>query len=126
MLFSLDAGSRMDGIAALDLWDFAIEVLHSSSNHARARRDQSRHKYCDKRSNERTKEQSLKLEDFGSTEVGYATANAKLSRHHALLYICQDNEAVMKMIIKGRSPTMRHVSRTDSVALDWLFDRIKS
>ena len=25
---------------------------------------------------------------------------------------------------KGRSPTMRHVSRTDRVALDWLFDRI--
>ena len=29
-----------------------------------------------------------------------------------------------KMIIKGRSPTMRHVSRTHRVALDWLFDRI--
>ena len=32
-------------------------------------------------------------------------------------------EAVIKMIIKG-SPTMRHVSRTHRVALDWLFDRI--
>ena len=28
------------------------------------------------------------------------------------------------MIIKSRSPTMRHVSRTHRVALDWLFDRI--
>ena len=28
------------------------------------------------------------------------------------------------MIIKGRSPTMRRVSRTHRVALDWLFDRI--
>ena len=28
------------------------------------------------------------------------------------------------MIIKGRSPTMRHVSRTHRVAFDWLFDRI--
>ena len=28
------------------------------------------------------------------------------------------------MIIKGRSPTMRHVSRTHRVVLDWLFDRI--
>ena len=28
------------------------------------------------------------------------------------------------MIIKGRSPTMRHVSRIHRVALDWLFDRI--
>ena len=40
------------------------------------------------------------------------------------LYIFEDNEAVIKMIIKGRSPTMRHVSRTHRVALDWLFDRI--
>ena len=33
------------------------------------------------------------------------------------------NEAVIKMIIKGRSPTIRHVSRTHRVALGWLFDR---
>ena len=30
----------------------------------------------------------------------------------------------MKIVIKGRSPSMRHVSRTHRVALDWLFDRI--
>ena len=36
----------------------------------------------------------------------------------------EDSEAVIKMITKGRSPTMRHVSRTHRVALDWLFDRI--
>ena len=28
------------------------------------------------------------------------------------------------MIIKGRSPTLRHVSRTHRIALDWLFDGI--
>ena len=38
--------------------------------------------------------------------------------------IFEDNEALIKMIIKGRSPTMRHVSRSQRVALDWLFDRI--
>ena len=36
----------------------------------------------------------------------------------------EDNEALIKMIFKGRSPTMRHVSRTHRVALDWLVDRI--
>ena len=46
------------------------------------------------------------------------------SRKEVLLYIFEDSEAVIKMIIKGRSPTMRHVSRTHRVALDWLFDRI--
>ena len=28
------------------------------------------------------------------------------------------------LLYAGRSPTMRHVSRTHRVALDWLFDRI--
>ena len=46
------------------------------------------------------------------------------SRKEALLSIFEDNEAVIKMIIKGRRPTMRHVSRTHRVALDGLFDRI--
>ena len=37
----------------------------------------------------------------------------------------KDNEAVIKMITKGRSPTMRHVSRTNRVALEEsLYDRI--
>ena len=31
-IISLGAGLRMDGIPALDLWDFVIEVLHSDSN----------------------------------------------------------------------------------------------
>ena len=29
---SLDAGLRMDGISALDLWDLVIEAFHSSTN----------------------------------------------------------------------------------------------
>ena len=40
------------------------------------------------------------------------------------LNIFEVNEAVIKMIIKGRSPTVRDVSRTLRFALDWLFDRI--
>ena len=35
-----------------------------------------------------------------------------------LLSVFEDNEAVIKMIIKGRSPTMRHVSRTDRFTID--------
>ena len=41
-----------------------------------------------------------------------------------MLHILEDNEPVIKMIIKGRSPTMRDVSRTHRVAHDWFFDRI--
>ena len=35
-----------------------------------------------------------------------------------------NTEAVMKMIMKGRSAAIRHVSRTHRVPLDRLFDRI--
>ena len=54
-------------------------------------------------------------------------SNVQFSHQEALLYVFdvfEDNEAVIKMMIKGRSPTMRHVFRTHRVALDWLFDRI--
>ena len=56
--------------------------------------------------------------------VDFIPSNVHSSRQEALLKIFEDNEAMIKMIIKGRSPTMRHVSRTHRVALDWLFDRI--
>ena len=39
-------------------------------------------------------------------------------------FFFEDPEAAIKMIIRGRRPTMRHVSRTHRVALDWLFDRV--
>ena len=57
-------------------------------------------------------------------DIGVVPSKVQSARQEALLYVFEDNEAVIKMIIKGRSPTMRHVSRTHRVALDWLFDRI--
>ena len=53
--------------------------------------------------------------------VDRVPSNVQFSHQEALLYVF--DEAVINMIIKGRSPTMRHVSRTHRVALDWLFDR---
>ena len=57
-------------------------------------------------------------------DIDAVLSNVQSARQEALLYVFEDNEAVIKMIMKGRSPTMRHVSRTHRVALDWLFDRI--
>ena len=57
-------------------------------------------------------------------DIDSVHSNVQSARQEALLYVFEDNEAVIKMIMKGRSPTMRHVSRTHRVALDWLFDRI--
>ena len=56
-------------------------------------------------------------------DIHFVPSNVLSACQEALLYVFEDNEAVIKKIIKGRSPTMRHVSRTHRVAPDWLFDR---
>ena len=56
--------------------------------------------------------------------IDHVPPNGTYSGSNAVLYAFEDNEAVIKMMIKGRSPTVRHVPRTHRVALDWLFDRI--
>ena len=50
-------------------------------------------------------------------DIDAVPSNVQSARQEALLYVFEDNEAVIKMIIKGRSPTMRHVSRTHPVVL---------
>ena len=57
-------------------------------------------------------------------QVDNVPSNTHSSQGDSKWYIFEDNEAVVKMVIKGSSPTIRHVSRTHRVALDWLFDRI--
>ena len=56
--------------------------------------------------------------------VDFIPSNVNSSHQEDLLYVFEDNEAVIKTTFKGRSPTMRHVSRTHRVALDWSSDRI--
>ena len=53
--------------------------------------------------------------------IDNVSSNVKHSGSGAMLHVFEDNEAVITMIIKGRSPTVRHVSTTHRVALDWLF-----
>ena len=50
-------------------------------------------------------------------DIDAVLSNVQSARQEALLYVFEDTEVVIKMIIKGRSPTMRHVSRTHRVAL---------
>ena len=60
----------------------------------------------------------------GLDNVDFISSNVNSSRQEALFFSLKTTKDVIKMIIKGRSPTMKHVSRTHRVALDWLFDRI--
>ena len=49
---------------------------------------------------------------------------AQESSNRAHVFLFEDTEPVLQMIIKGSSPHMRHVSRTHRVNLDWLLERI--
>ena len=114
-IISLDTGLRLDGLPAQELWDLIVSVLGNISRISdRTVKPESgyhkHHKSCNKIDVTR--------------DIDAVPSNAQSARQEALLYVFEDNEAVIKMIIKGRSPTMRHVSRTHRVALDWLFDRI--
>ena len=51
-------------------------------------------------------------------DIECVPSNVRFSHQEALLNVFEDNEAVIKMIIKGRSPTLRHVLRIHRVALD--------
>ena len=118
-IISLDAGLRMDGIPAFDLWDLVVEVLHCSSHQAHG--NLQRNRPSSKHINTQIKTR-IQRNDLEFSNVDYVSSNVKSFRSGAMLYILRINEAVVKMIIKSRSSTMRHVSRTHRVALDWLFD----
>ena len=118
-IISLVAGLRLDGIPALDLWDLIVSVLGNTIQTPDSSVRPVVNGDKDHRSNKRSQGMINVLNN-----IDCVPSNVQFSRKEALLYVFEDNEAVIKMIIKGRSPTMRHVSRTHRVALDWLFDRI--
>ena len=113
-IISLDDGLGLDGIFALDLWDLIVSALENTiQTPDRPERPAVNDK--DQRSQGMTNVLN---------HIDCVRSNVQFSHQEALLYVFEDNEAVIKMMKKGRSPTMRHVSRTHRVALDWLFDRI--
>ena len=102
----------MDGLLALELWDLIVSVFGNIS-HVSDRTGQLVN----------GKNKSYNKIDV-IQDIDSVPSNVQSASREALLYVFEDNEALIKMIMKGRSPTMRHVSRTHRISLDWLFDRI--
>ena len=105
----------MDGLPALELWDQIVSVLGNVSRVS----DRSGKPESDDHKRQKSHSKIDVMKD-----IDLVPSNVHSANREALLYVFEDKEAVIKMIMKGRSPTMRHVSRTHRVALDWLFDRI--
>ena len=58
-------------------------------------------------------------------DIDYAPCTIPKSTGTGTCIIFEDNDAVIKQCVKGRSPAMRHVARTHRVDLDWLWERIR-
>ena len=90
-IISLDAGLRMDGIPALDLWDLVVTVLHGNTRQKIQVRG-------DPKTSPTRKKIHGKIDDLNN--VDFVSSNVNSSHKAAMLYIFVDNEAVIKMIIK--------------------------
>ena len=96
-IISLDTGLRLDGLPALELWDLIVSVLGNVScvSDRSGQPDDDVHKH----------HKSHKKID-AMKDIDAVPSNVQSARQEALLYVFEDNEAVIKIIMKGRSPTM--------------------
>ena len=100
-IISLDAGLRLDGIPALDLWDLIVAVLHGNTHqNDQVRGDPCTNLVCVNPHKLPTRKKFHGLID-DLNNVVFVSSNVHSSRQEALLYIFEDNEVVIKMIMKG-------------------------
>ena len=109
-VISMDAAVRLDGLPLLMLWDLVIATMHPET--------------CSKQKLEAAKRPQMSTDYHILNSVDYVPPSMPITYGKAKLLILEDNDAVIKMCIKCRSPNMRHVGRTHRVDLDWLFERI--
>ena len=95
-IISLDAGLRLDGIPALDLWDLIVAVLgNTTQNHDRTEKPV----VC--RDKNHVRQQSRGMFNV-LDDADLVPSNVRFSHQEALLDVFEDNEAVIKMISKGK------------------------
>ena len=116
-VISLDAGLRMDGIAALALWDLVIEIFHSVPNKIGQPREEVWGNPL-----QATKPNMHYLIQFKhtnviSSDIDRIPSYTMHSFASAMCYVFEDNGAVIKNDSQ-RSKSHRRVSRTHRVALD--------
>ena len=119
-IIALDAGLRMDGLPALDFLDVVKEVLCSTNSTKTPTNPASGNRFYTGNYSRNT----FKLKQKEIVACGPRPHKRTFLSGKSQLYMFEDNEAVIKIMMKDRSPTMRHVSRTHRVAIDWLLDRI--
>ena len=86
----LDAGLRMDGIHAFDLWELVIEVFHSSPNQINKSKGQESQGNLSRNTTLHMKNQnSTKLADLRN--VDHVSSNVRPCRFGSMLNVFEDN-----------------------------------
>ena len=115
-IIALEAALRAEGIPALMLWDLVIDVFHPQMGVR-----ETNASVVGESSFQAFQQRASVIDHLVDVD------SIPVSQHNpkclSELVILEDNEAVIKMTIKGRSTAMRHVQRTHRVNLDWLYER---
>ena len=97
----LDAGGRLEGLPASDFFGDAL-ISHQQTKQSTRNHPQ--------------------IEQPHFTD--HVPPNISISNNRVQSGVFEDKEAATKMTTKGRSPTLRYVSRTQCVDLDWSLERV--
>ena len=127
-VISLDACVRMEGLPAMTFWDTVIQVMHPEKY-----KPQIKGETIAAREGSHDSPQTK----GGKFLPGYRPPNRILPTVQNILdsvdfvppmyspptgiskmVVLEDNDATIKMVIKGRSPAMRHVQRAHRIDLD--------
>ena len=100
-IVSLDAGTRMDGIPSLLLWELMLTVMYQLPS--------------DKLPKRKFKHNGI-YELLATVDHVPATLPRPLG--NAKLVLLEDNDAVIKMIIKGRTHKLKYVPGIHRIDLD--------
>ena len=106
-IISLDAGSRMEGLQAVEFWE-VWDTLSSKSdkgNHERSKRERVNPSHS----------QSDNCVFLSPLTTFRPTFRAAPTQPNVTF-----SKAVIQMINRGRSPNLRHVTRTHRVELVWI------
>ena len=99
-IISLGAGLRLDGIPLLDLWDLIVAVLGNTNHSHKERGDPCLNKR-EVRSTPHTIQKRRQSQGVINDldKVDFIPSNVNSSHQEVLLYVFEDSEAVIKMIM---------------------------
>jgi hypothetical protein len=113
-IIALDMGFRLEGIPTWGLWEIILNVMDPDPNWIVP--SQVDGKVVS------SKGLAAYIQEL--LNVDFVSSNIPISNGRGKLVILEDNDACIKMCLKARSISMRHVPRVHRVDVDWLLEKI--